>query len=373
MADTAMAVMEPEAGSIDPMSGESEWGKMTPEEREVDVTQAVAAVQERRGITPDAPLVEEKPPAKEPERINAEIPAAGDETPADDDAVLPKAKGKDEGDDVDADKADWLDDDTRDFATMMGMDEDFLNAMPSREVLDRVLEAIDKKAFEAGKQLQTGQQPPISPIEKPVVQQPVQQGAQQQQTDDPFAELASFRLDEELGVDDAPKITKAFVAATTALKNLQDRVAQFEQRDQQRAVDDIRRRAVDSLHSLGNTELFGKSGEKATKEQAENIEKVLDAHFIHARGLFAAGRQAAPTPAFLKAAVHLVFGDRISKQQQKRLIEKLHKQSARRTGGSAFKPLPLPIPENETHVEKVRRIASEADKDWKARRAELNG
>jgi hypothetical protein len=169
---------------------------------------------------------------------------------------------------------------------------------------------------------------------------------------DPLADLSQFKLDEELGADDAPKLTKAFAAVTAELKELRAWRTATEQQGRQQAVIVLRQQAVASLHSLGNAELFGKPDEKPTKEQVANIEKAIDAHFIHARGLIAMGRQVAPTPAFLKAAVNLAFGDQLSKQQKRQITDKLRKQSARRTGGGAAKTLPR-SPGSQSKLEEV--------------------
>ncbi len=356
---------------------DSDWGKMSEAERAKDFDQALSVVQERRGIEPPAEKIA-KEPVKEPEKT-IETPAGGDETPAADDAALADKKVEDEGEVKDAEVAvetDWLDDDTREFATAMGLDADILDAMPNREVLDRVLHAIDKKAYEEGKQLQADQQQPVKPIVKPAEQQPVQQ------TGDPLADLVSFDLDEELGADDAPKIKKAFTATTSIIKDLQNRVAQFEQRVVQLDQAELTRIAelndqkfFNNLHLLGHTELFGKPGEKPNAEQAKNIDKARDTFYSIGIGLLRSGRPHAPELPYVKAAVYHAFGDQLYKQQQKQLTEKLRKQSARRTGGVATKPLPQAIPENETHAQRVQRIAAEieADPDWKARRAELRG
>mgnify|MGYP001329823755 FL=1 len=322
------AVLEP----VDTGANASEWGRMTPEQREAEVDQGVEQAREARidGAIASGeyrPPVAEKP-EPEPAKTTTEQSAGGDETPAAGDAA-PAGEGEAEG----AGAAEWLDDDTRDFAATMGLTDDELAEFGSREELDRAMRIIDRKAYEAGKA------PPPSPT-KPIEKQPVQQEKQPVVVEgDPFADLSLYKLGEQFDEDAAKPINRFVDLAATAFRDLQNRLTQFEQRDQQRAADDLRRQAVASLHSLGNTEFFGKPGEKPTKEQVANIEKAIDAHFVHARGLLATGRQAAPTPAFLKAAVHLAFGDQLSKQQQRQLTEKLRKQSYKITGGGSGKAL----------------------------------
>ena len=250
--------------------------------------------------------------------------AVPDETPGTGDSSGATKKGAD-----DKTATDWLDQETRDLAAAYGIDDDDLAAMPSREVLAVAMRAIDKKAFAAAKApAETGRTP-----EKPA-QQP---GQTAQDVDDALAKLEAFNLEDELGADDAPKIRDAFKAVTAELKALRDWRTAQQQTEGQRALRQLQSEALESLHSLGHAELFGKPGEEPTKEQAANIQKAIDAHFVHARGLIATGRQAAPTPPFLKAAVHSVFGDQIVNQTKQQQLAKLKAQSSRRTGGGTTK------------------------------------
>lgn len=341
------AVLEP----VDTGVNASEWGRMTPKQQQAEVDQGVAQAREDRidsaiasgAYTP--PPKEEEEEEGEPAKTTTEQSVGGDETPAADDAA-PAGEGEAEDDDA----AEWLDDDTRNFATTMGLTDDELAEFGSREELDRVMRIIDRKAYEAGK---TPPPPPIKPIEK----QPVQQEKQPVVEGDPFADLSRYKLGEQFDEDAANPINRFVELAAASFRDLQTRLTQFEQRDQQRSADDLRRQAVASLHSLGNTEFFGKPGEKPTKEQVANIEKAIDAHFVHARGLLATGRQAAPTPAFLRAAVHLAFGDQLSKQQQRQLTEKLRKQSHKITGGGSGKALP------KSTGDRVKDLAADSELD----------
>ena len=334
MADTALAT--PVNG------GESEWGKMSPEERIADVD---AAIEQIRSTAPTestpaevalygSVVGDEKPgqAAATPPETDEETTVAGDETPAGDDSAQ-AATADGEGQDDDSGTADdWLDQDTHDLATAMGLTDEDLSGFGSREELDRALRIIDRQAFEAAKKPpEPAVQPPAKPAAPEVPKQPVTI----------FDDLSQFKLDENLFDEDAAKPINKFVeTAAATIKDLQNRLARYEQNAIAQQHADLRSRALTSLHSLGHTELFGKPGEQPTKEQAANIEKALDAHWVHANGLLKTGRQPAPTPAFLKAAVHLAFGDQLTKQQQQQLTERLKKQSARRTGGSAAKPLP---------------------------------
>ena len=249
-----------------------------------------------------------------------ETPAEGDETPARGDS------GSKTADDKPA--TDWRDQETRELATAYGIDDEDLAAMPSREVLAVAMKAIDKKAFAAAKAVTTAGEKPEKAAQ--------QTGQTAQQIEDAIAKLEAFQLDDELGADDAPKIRDAVSAIAAELKELRAFRNEIKQQQAKQSFNDIRQRATSAIHSLGQEELFGKPGEQ-TKEQKENLEKAIDAHFVHARGLMATGRQAAPTPAFLKVAVNSVFGDQIVNQTKQQQLAKLRAQSGKRTGGGTTK------------------------------------
>jgi hypothetical protein len=306
------------------LDGASQWGKLSLEEKAADaqaLVEKAAAKREGKAAAnqdiadDDTPI----PPTK--------TPARGDETPAADDAA--PAKATDEGEA----ETDWRNQEVKDLAAAYDIDEETLAAMPSRDVLDIAFRAIDRKAFEAGKSASKAPEaktPEAAPGKSDAPKPPVTV----------FDDLTNFALDEELGADDAPKIQKAIAAAAAELKELREWRSQMQQQQARQSFEQIRRDALTSLHSLGFTDLYGEAGKAPTKEQAKHIEEALDGHFTHARGLLAQGRQAAPTPAFLKAAVQLVHGELLIQSTKQQQLDRLRKQSARRTGGSTSKTLP---------------------------------
>jgi len=331
----------------DPHAG-TDWGKMTPDEQTADVDKLVADVANRR---------EPNPLNTETADADADVtktPIDGDETPAADDSAPVPAPETVVGGEGEDDGESWLNQDVRDFATAMGLTDEELAEFGSREELDRALRIIDRKAFEAGKVDSQPENPVVQQSEKP------KPGEQTQVSGDPLADLSQFMLGEEFDEEAAKPINRFVEAAVATIKDLQNRVAHFERQGQQDAAANIRRQALESLHSLGITELFGKPGEKATKEQVANIEKAIDAHFTHARGLFAIGRQAEPKPEFLRAAVNLAFGDQLFKIKERQLTDKLRKQAARKTGGGgAGKPLPRPPKPGENSRERAERLLAD--------------
>jgi hypothetical protein len=331
----------------------SDWDRMTPEERKADID-AIPSEPSGEQETEPAETSDERARDSAGRFTETKTPAAGDETPADDDAAQAADAATGEGDGEGHDTgADWLDAETRNFATTMGLTDEDLAGFSSREGLEHALRVIDRKAFEAAKASQAkagdGQQ------------QQQAQASQQQQAGDPLASLEAFALDNELGAEDAPKILEAIRSVTSELKEGRAFRLAVQQREQQQAVQSIRQRALESLHSLGHVDLFGKPGETPTKAQMANIEKAIESHFTHARGLIALGRNVAPTPAFLKSAVYAAFGEEITKHEKQQLTDKLRKQSSRRTGGPGAKHVPTPPPADETDDQRRQRLSADPE------------
>ena len=294
--------------------------------------------------------------AKPPETETTETPVNDDETPVVDDAAPVANTGK--GEEV----QDWRDAEVKDLATQYGIDETKLAKIPSREVLDVLLESIDKKAFDAGKTDTKPTEVVAKPEDKPA--------ATKEQTEDALTLLESLKLgdaDGNLALEDREPIEKTFKALAAEVKEgraFRKEVQTFlENQKKQEAHASFTKLKSDfgnSVDSLGHTELFGKPGER-TKEQAANFEKVFnDGHLPHARGLIAQGRQVGPTPAFAKAAVNLLFGDQLVKQAKQQQIDKLKKSSARRTGGGVTKPHPL-----AKDATPLQQNLSEANENWR--------
>ena len=328
--DTNTAVLDAPttpAASEPSVYAQSEWDKQTPAERTAHVQkigEAMEAKDTARREAEQTPLAAEK--TKTPE-----TPVASEEIPADDDAVktADEVGGEDEFES-------WIDDSVKDFVDAMGLklSDEELASFSSREELDRALRIIDRKAFEeAGKPAESS-----SPAkEKPAAPAPVESA------NDPFADLAKFKLkaatDDETGFDpEAIKPLNEFVDATAAaVKRLEAKLASYEQAQQQTAVQNLRTKAIESLHALGHKDLFGEPGKALTKEQSANIEKALDAHVTHARGVLSRGGKPVPSTEFLRSAVNLAFGDQIVSAEKRRQADKIRKSAARRTGGGTPK------------------------------------
>lgn len=345
-------------GTLEADESLAAWAEMSAPEREAyanDLHKGVVeerAAEAARDKEKPAEPVEPPPPGRTRDETGRftkqeETPANDDETPVVDDAAPAATPDKAKEDD----RA-WLDADTKDLANAMGLSDDDLADFGSKAELDRALRIIDKQAYKAAKE------PPKPNGDAKPPAQPA--SVQQQRTDDALAKLEAFKLENELGADDAPKLNEAFAAVVAELKEQRAWRAETQKVEAQRSFQSLRAKAVESLHSLGHADLFGKPGEKPTKEQAANVEKALEAHFTHGRGLAARGGQPAPTPAFLKAAVNLAFGDQLIEKTKQEQLARLKKQSAKRTGGGST-TLP-PLPKDATPLERNLR---EAQANWK--------
>jgi hypothetical protein len=344
MADTATEPMDTQGAGVAPEA--SDWGKMTLEERQADVD---ALVKEAQATEEPGDSKSPAPPDPDQSETN-ETPGDGDETPADADAVeedesRESDKSPDEDEVEEEPGPDWRDGETRDFASTMGLTDEDLESLSSREELDRVLRIIDRQAFKAG-QAALDNADAADPPKNPPPPPPPKQEPEKPPSDDVFGDLADFKLGDQFD-EDAAKPVNSFVERTAGfakdtaaeLRALRAEVANLVQQRQAEAVESIRRQAMESLHTLGHTDLFGEPGKPPTMENMVNINKAIDAHMIHAAGLLSMGRQSAPTPEFLKAAVRREFGDQIAKNEQRQRTRKLKKQSAKITGGLSSKTI----------------------------------
>ena len=317
---------------------ESDWGKMTAEEREADVDALVKEAREPESDT-----------EPEPDTADAanESPDAGDETPADDDAVEEgeahdSDEPSDEGKVEDEPEAKWLDGDVRSLAATMGLTDEDLQDFSSREELDRVLKILDRNVIATGKAALGEEQAPALAPAPALAKAPAPEPAPE--TDGVLGDLSKFKLGEEFDADVAKPVNDFVEAVAEQIRGVTEGLAGLLQQQEQVAADNVYRLAVESLHALGHKDLFGESGKPPTQAQTANIEKAIDAHLVHAAVLFARDRPAPPTPEFLRAAVRMEFGDQIIKNEQRQHTEKLRKQSARRTGGLSSKTAGLPKP-----------------------------
>jgi hypothetical protein len=318
--NTAVLDQEEQATTIPGVvEGPSDWEKMDDSQRSDTVSAALDAVRGKQSDDSSAGESSSK------DSKTSDTTASGEVTPAASDATKPDGSGEGEGE-----GEDWLDQDTRAFANSIGITDEDLSEIESPAELDRMIRAIDRKAYEAGK---AGQKTAEGGKD-------VQQQQKPADPNDPWAEanVSKFKLPvgEDQFTEEAAKPFNDFVDfMANQFKSMQQVVSGFQQSQAQAAITKLRGEAITSIHSLGHADLFGKPGEKPTVEQQANIEKALEAHFIHAKGLLATGRNVSPTPAFLKSAVNLAFGDQIQKTEQRRLADRLRKQSARRTGGGS--------------------------------------
>ena len=322
MAEATATLEAPETTGLE----SPDWGKMSGDEK----TSYVAELREQFKAEKEDTPPPEKKTTERSEDTGRFVPTKQEETPAESDD---HSASDDAGSTVEKPKteevADWRDESVRDLAATYGIDDDYLAKIPSRDVLDLVLEGIDKKPKAPqgdGKTAETGK-----------TQQ--ETGKAGESADDALALLAGLNLGEELGADDAPKLDKAFKAMAAELKEHRAFRQQQQQTEAQREYQSLRSQATDAVHKLGFTELFGEPG-KATEEQEKRIEDVWQDHYDRAVNLERRGGKPKATPDFLKRSVYALYGEQIVKQTKDQQLAKLKAQSGRRTGGGSTKTLP---------------------------------
>jgi hypothetical protein len=321
------------------------FAEMQPAEREafVDSLHKDLATEKAgdKAAEEKVPAAEQPAPGKTRDEIGRYAPKQDDTSARDDETPVVDDAGKGAKPDTEEAVDDWRSAEVKGLAAQYGLDEEALAEIPSREVLDVALRAIDKKAFEAA-------------AAKPA--QPAKVKADQK-VDDAFAVLDAFALDDELGADDAPKIRDAIKAITAELK-------------QQRSFRETERQQVLTArwgqeYDASLKEVAKELGIEDLLKDPKNQQKVLDAHLTHIAGLRNLGRLKMDgslhiTPALVRAAVNQQFAEDIVKTKTQQQLSRLRQQSSKRTGGGTTK-LP-PLPKNATPLERNLREASE---NWK--------
>ena len=251
----------------------SDWGQMTPEERQADVDTLVKDVRE-----PEPDTEPEPEPDTEPDTAN-ESSVVGDETPAGDDAVEDGDEPSDEGEVEDEPEAEWLDGDVRNLAATMGLTDGDLQDLSSREEFDRVLRILDRNVITAGKAaLEAPEKEPVptpvptpAPTPAPVSETPPETGGV-------LGDLSKFKLGDEFDADAAKPLNDFVEAVAAQIRGVTKSLNGLLQQQEQAAADNVYRQAVESLHTLGHKDLFGEPGKPPTQTQAANIEKAIDAN-----------------------------------------------------------------------------------------------
>jgi hypothetical protein len=263
-----------------------------------------------------------------------------DETPdedADDDA-----DGNEDADDDDADEAgdedrEWLTDDLKSELAALGIGEDKLAEVESREELDRIMSFVDAAVLEAGRKSlgerdpKTGKFTPSKDKEK---------GG-----DEPEGESDGDEDETEYKVSLNPKIyddeiIEEFGKFRDHITKLVDRrLAALETAESERAAQAEQAQFDAEIDKLGFDDIFGKTG-KETEKQLANRKKVWDELEVYAAGLASKKRQLPKLDQLVVRVAFATFSDTITKEQQRQLISKARKQDARRLGSSRGKPSP---------------------------------
>jgi len=313
---TATAVADPPANTG---NGEAKLPEWKPGLKGEEAAKYREALRERAGLT--IGKVDE-PPVEKP---NETTSGGGDEHSASADAGTKaepeKAKPKTE------EPVEWRDAEVQGLAAGYGIKPEKLAKIPSREVLDILLESIDQKGATA----KAAEQPPTGQ----------QQAVQQTNEPDPLAELEASLKESggNLSSEDGPKILKALQAFRAAEVQRQQAV---QQAAQQQFIRDAHSRFVTSLHELGYDDLYGEKGKTPTQEQKSRIEEAFQEHLQRAAILERRGGKPDESVAFVKRSAIAAHGERIVLETQTKLEQLQEKvnQSHRRIGGGSTKTLP---------------------------------
>lgn len=286
---------------------------------------AAAKAAESPKQEPAPKVVERKP--------TIETPIVADETPGSSDTVV---ESSDEGK-VETSVQDWIDIETQDLASRLGISKEVLAEFDNRIELDRFLDFVEKREFENAKKNKAATTPQTPLEEKPAIQKPEQQGSVAPISDD----LKPFLLDENIIEEAAAKPHNEFVKAMAAeLKSLKSQIAQqesrFKQAGQQDRVTAVTAKFDSTADSLGHDELLGKLATK-TAEQHKSRDRLFGAIIDLANIRKMPVEAALADPAVVKRALHMEFGDTLIKQATKVRNTKLQVQAARKMGGPSGK------------------------------------
>lgn len=321
---------------------EAKWEEMSESEQDalVEEVQASRMGDEEEGA--------EKAELEETEHV--EDSGGADETPGAADAGHEEeaAEGDEKVEGSKEAQADWHDDaETFDIAKRMGISEEDFLEIQSREELDRVMRAIDRKAYDSAKASQQQAAAP-TPAKSPAA-------TAEQQPPDVMVEVEKLFGDK---FDDDTKKTLADAMRLIhgrqeqELKSLRDGMAQFQQAEQQRVVNELNRKIDAAMHDLKNPDRYGKPGEKPTRQQAANQEKFRRELLFHGSVHESQGRNLSPAE-LSRYADATAFLDDNKREAQRQYDERLKKQSHRITGGTSKRGLPKPVPEDKAGRKKA--------------------
>jgi polyhydroxyalkanoate synthesis regulator phasin len=300
-------VVEPEATTTPVVEEPKEFGEMSVDER-------VSYVQELRK---QAGVV------TEPETKQVETPVVDEVSPVIDDAgkavepetVTPKTE----------EPEDWRNAEVQGLAEAYGIDAGRLAKIPSREVLDVLLDSLEHN--------------PMAQVTEPVRE--VKQT--QENKPEPVKDLEEFSLtnNDELSIEDAPKLIEKIRKQDQELREIREWKAQQEQAVIKQFIDGARSRVIESAMKA-YPEFYGEPGKPLTKEMVARHDDLWKAHFDRAALIERRGGKPNESIEFVKRSIADVHGDlilsKIEKKQER--LEKLITQSSRVTGGGSTKDLP---------------------------------
>jgi hypothetical protein len=300
-----------------------EFGEMGVDER----VEYVRNLREQAGVP-----VAEKPVEKVRNEKGQFASTKQEETPVEDDAHSALA---DAGKTVEADEpkpeaeepADWRDAEVLGLAASYGIDEKKLAKIPSREVLDVLLDSLE-----------------VMPEEKPVerIEKPVKQPEKKSEADlKSEAEEFSLANNDELAADDAPTLVAKIREQDRIIRELREFQEQQRLSVGQQWLQSAQSRVAESAQKT-YPDFYGEPGKTPTKEQAARLSELWQEHCDRAIRVEKRGGKPDEGPGFVKRSIASAHGDLILSEIEKKQerLNKLVAQANRKTGGGSTKSLP---------------------------------
>ena len=213
------------------------------------------------------------------------------------------------------------------------IDEQDARSFATPEALELALRVHEKKFLAEGRQQQQQQQSTDTPQQDRPAAQP--------QPAKP-ADSKAFKL--EWGEDGIPEDDQ-YAANMQGLhgetQRLQTELAELRTQMAQQQELEVMQYAEQELITFDghvdhlDADLFGGTKEQLSKTEVANRRQLWESAKILQAGMASRGIEVSLTPQFIERAQHHAFADQLQQTERKRLIERVRKQSNRRTGSGS--------------------------------------
>ncbi len=294
-----------------------------------------------------------------------------DETPVNDDDAA--AESGEDGDETVEDETDWITDEVRSSARMLGIAEDELDVFSSKEEFDKAYSFLlknvmsrgreqtesEEKEGEGGKETSSDATLARGPDGRFLPRNRAEEnGSSKDATTTTGYQL---KLDPEEFEDDeiARELTALNEHYESRLKAFEDRFAVLERAEAEREQAALEAQFDSLVDSLGHADLFGETG-KESDAQLENRKKLFASQQYLIAGMAAHGLEPRLDSVLLSRVLHMEFAEQLAKKQRKQHTRKIQRQSNMRMGGGSTKATETP-PSIEEEMEQLYKQLEEQD------------